>query len=423
VRAYQRWDRRDLLDRLGRALAIANRTLSLLGSDGYHCDDGVHIASEKIVAETALLLVMAAPAASGDARTAAVHRQVATRLAPLARGQSVRAGICLAPPLAREHAFAHACLSHLGYLDADLDSLLVQSLAATTASSVERLPHRQLEQDWLGRLWRPVGGSLLEDPSDVARRSALGAPLDVLAGSRGDLYGFTHSLLFATDLGARRITVRRPDDELCAEAEGVLGWCLDEQDYDLAAEILLTWPLLRHEWSPAATFGFTVLTAVEDAAGFLPSPTIDSRRYHALAAAERPRYAVAAAYHTAYAMGLLCGAILKQQWCPPRGVPAADGSSRGAAAALLEILDTPGRESHWRHHLAGLDLPQRDALGTLLLAIGLRRTAVEPNLPKMQSMLQVGQHFGLNETPAALQALELLGRALSLQGAGGASDA
>jgi hypothetical protein len=65
--------------------------------------------------------------------------------------------------------------------------------------------------------------------------------------------------------------------ERMAEAEVALARCLDEQDYDLAGEVLprivrsedfLAWPLSSRSWSAAASFGFPSSGARRGRSGF-----------------------------------------------------------------------------------------------------------------------------------------------------------
>jgi hypothetical protein len=240
--------------------------------------------------------------------------------------------------------------------------------------------------------------------------------VDVLSASRGDVYAFTHALMFLTGFGSSSTRLPRPGGALAAEAEALLGWCLDEQDYDLGAEVLLTWPLLRRPWSAGATFGFMVLMRIEDEASFLPAPTTRLERYQALEGEERSKYALATAYHTAYVMGLLCAIALQSPGSvPPAEVPVSRYRVKGAATAILEILDKDSRESHWRKYISMLTEGQQDAVTPLLFSLGLRRAMAVRNLGEMQTILRLGGRYGLLTTVAAEQAVELLARAASLK--------
>ena len=95
----------------------------------------------KILSETALLLLFASRIDEAHARIHDQIRALAEQLIPHARSEEVVAAITLTPALARECAAAHLCLSHLGYADADFDSLLARSLEA--ARRRERVPYRR----------------------------------------------------------------------------------------------------------------------------------------------------------------------------------------------------------------------------------------------------------------------------------------
>src|SRR3569833_1855631 len=97
-------------------------------------------------------------------------------------------------------------------------------------------------------------------------------PVDLLHGTREDLNAFTHALMYATCFNSAPWGINIESFEILDEAEAMLARCLDEQDYDLAGELLLAWPLTGSDWSALATFAFNVLLRVEDEASFLPSP-------------------------------------------------------------------------------------------------------------------------------------------------------
>ena len=52
--------------------------------------------------------------------------------------------------------------------------------------------------------------------------------------------------------------------------------------FDLAAELLWTWPMLGLPWSAAAIFCFALLAEVQDSHGFLPGPGYSARTCAAL---------------------------------------------------------------------------------------------------------------------------------------------
>ena len=97
--------------------------------------------------------------------------------------------------------------------------------------------------------------------------------MDLLGGSREDICAFTHALMYVRDFNNRPLRLPRAKRLILADAEAALAWCLGEQDYDLAGEVLLARPLTRTDWNAVAGFGFRVLATVEDEAGFLPAPS------------------------------------------------------------------------------------------------------------------------------------------------------
>ena len=326
------WDESDLVRRLCRALDTSARAMAALSADGY-CDPAEPrnmVQPEKVVAETAMLL-LAADAVKHHVEVRERLEAGARLLIPVARGERMRTGLTLYPALARDFAFAHTCLIRLGHPDPAFDRLVARSISARSAPGRERLPHRDLEQEWLLRLHALESSASVapQDDPHLSARSMLGRTLDALGSSRDDVYALTHAIMYVTDLGTRRPRLPRSIGAILADAEAALAWALDDQDYDLGGEILLTWPMLRRRWSASAVFGFRVLARVEDEAGFLPTPMTRVDRYLALTGDERTRYVLATAYHAIYVMGLLCAASLRHGCAPPARI------ARGRAVARL----------------------------------------------------------------------------------------
>jgi len=314
-------------------------------------------------------------------------------------------GVCLEPSLALDYSQAHACLTRLGYPDTCFDTLLRQSMNSQASVGRERTPHRMLEQQWIMEIWDP---STESDPS-VVKKSALNLPMDLLDGSREDIYAFTHALMYVSDRNIRPRRLPRQRAIILAEAEAALARCLDEQDYDLGGEVLLAWPLTGKSFSPAATFGFRVLAGVEDVVGFLPSPATRMQRLNNLHGDERASYLLASTYHTAYVMGLLSAALLQAERLPPQNIPI-HAVRRDAASPILKLLDADGRNTHWRDELYRLSDREQDALAGLFLAIALRRKTREREFAIVRELLVIGSALGLTNTPIASQAAEMLQR-------------
>jgi hypothetical protein len=240
--------------------------------------------------------------------------------------------------------------------------------------------------------------------------------MDLLNGSREDAYAFTHALMYVD-------AFPRPRRAVLAEAGGALARYLDGQDYDLAGELLLAWPLAGAPWSEAASFAFRVLARVEDLAGFLPTPSTRLARANALQGEARARYVLATAYHTAYVMGLLCAAALQPGRAPSRSTASAP-TPGGVASEILPYLSTGGQAAavrpHWMNELETLTDRQRDTLAGFLLEVALHRSVARKDFQTVCQLLALGACFGLADAPVPSQAAELLQR-VSLSGIGVAS--
>ena len=210
----------------------------VLGTEGYGGDGRDAVRPEKVLAETALLLLASRPAVTGapvDAELGARHWRLAETLVQFGRNERVAALMTLEPSVSLEHGFVHITLTQIGMPDARFDRLLEAAQAASAARSRERLPHRRLEQAWMRRLagLRDDGPDTdVADRTDVAI-SILAHPLDALASTSDDAYAFTHALMYAGDLGSRVPRLPRGQATIEADAEAALGRCLDDQDFDL----------------------------------------------------------------------------------------------------------------------------------------------------------------------------------------------
>jgi len=318
-------------------------------------------------------------------------------------------GMCMEASLALEYAQAHICLTRLGYPDPGFDAVLRKSLRSQARHGRERVPYRMLEEAWLLRSWDGTGSKRSDKYLLAARESALARPIDLLGEGRENVYAFTHALIYTTDFNVKRQPLPRPAAEILAEAEGALARCLDEEDYDLGGEVLLSWPLTKRPWSAAAAFGFRVLARVEDEAGFLPSQSTRLKRLDEMNGDERADYLLATGYHTAYVMGLLCAASLQNGMSPPTRIP--HTAYRGVSHTLiLDLLDRDPGQMHWRKEFDRLAAPERDALTGLLFAIGLRRRTLQRDFAGLRDLLSKGYQLGLADCPVASQAAELLDR-------------
>jgi len=345
----------------------------------------------KLTAETAILVRVARGSGSPD--VVAHAERVAARLRPLATDPHMRLGALMRPAAALDVAAAYLVLRE-GGADPRLDAALNGALGARSAQATERLPHRALEQEWLAGL---LGDDRRPTPGLVTA-TVLSARIDVLCGSRDDAYAFTHALMYATDFG------RHPDavpaalvPRLLPQARAALAGALDDEDWDLAGELLLTWPMLAADAGPAESTALAVLLDVADAVGTLPSATLAVTPLDGLAPADRADAIVLAGYHTAYVLAILAASLDRCRWC--------DADAAGPPLRDAWYVDDAGRPS-W------LDLPTAVRPGSAEGASELIRAAARRRAVRAHRFADLAADVSVNPTDgeSAAQSLELLER-------------
>ena len=225
---------------------------------------------EKVVAETAMLL----HAASGVRERPAVRDrfdELASLVAPHARSRRVLTEMALFPSCVYKLVVPHVLLTLLGHADEAFDTF-ARTRCVTAARFASDLPtSAHVERAWIQSLW---DGEPLAAPTERIADTFLARPFDVLAGTRDEVYGLTHLLFYLTDFGSHRpVEFTRPVDVVLAEIEALLLRFLDAEDYDLAGELLMAWPLLNVPWSPTAGFAFRVLYKLRTRWACFPAAT------------------------------------------------------------------------------------------------------------------------------------------------------
>jgi hypothetical protein len=409
-----RWDRDDLAKRVCQALDVAEQVVSRLAADGYSdaVNPCVNVKPEKVISETGVFLLAASSVHDQPHVLQKVHA-VARLLIPHARGKRMRAGICLEPALALDFAQAHACLRQIGYSDSKFDQLVIEAVQSQAFAGHERVPHRALEQHWIARKCGVDHSLSGPSASALVSMSAIGGSLDLLGARRDDVYAFTHALMFASEIRQRRTRLFRPRADLLADAEILLAGCVDDEDYDLAGEVLLAWPLTGRSWSTTATFAFRTIVYVEDEAGFLPSAGTRLDALARLNGAQRANYLLASAYHTIFVMGLLCAAALGPGHAPPSRLPAPAMPVR-RIEEFIRYLDHADFEPHWRTVFERLPARERTAVAGFLQAVAVRRAARRRDYSRIHDWVKSSAEIGIANGPLWSQAAELLKRVSAL---------
>lgn len=360
---------------------------------------------EKFISETGLLLYAAANATKASPLLCDHIKDVASALMPYARSELLLTSMRLRPVVASEMAVAHACLTHLGYPDRAFQAELEQIMAAPVASMFERVPWKVIETDWLCRIGQV---RLALDLMSAVRDCIVSKGLDALFSRREEVYAFTHALIYLTDFGQNPGPLMRPMSSVIDDADAALAGCLDDDDFDLAAEVLFTWPYLRATWTPTGTFGMLVLARVEEEVGFLPSLSLREDVFLPLDGDRRAHYVAAEAYHTAYVMGLLAAALLAFDWSPEVTIPAVDDTR--AAQHFHGLLLKRDPVPQWERHFASLQNNQQEGLASFLAAVGLRRALLQRDFRRLRAILESSLEYGPMITPTVVHAAGLLAR-------------
>ena len=400
------WKEDDLIRRVDRALDFAEAAISLV----HDADPGIDMEAleappDKIIAETAMLLravmTLQGPAVAGIRRRASV---LAARLAKHARHERVQIGVALFPALALDYGAAHIVLESAGFPDPGFSETIKNSLEATTATARERFPHRELEQAWLTSLLYASGVD-----RGIAARTSLIRGIDVISGSRDDAYSFTHALMYATDFGCRRPQSWLPPGRILSISRSALAAVIDDDDFDLAGEILLSWPFLRMEWDDTSSFVFAVLARVEDEVGVLPSLALDLHEYNELPAESRKNYVAAVAYHTAYVMGLVCASAIRAEAFPQQSLSECDAPN-DFADELIAILQREPRTPQWLKYVQTLQPPQRSACIPLMLDVAVRRALRKTQFGEAHELIAEAARRNVEPTRLCVQGAEMLNR-------------
>jgi hypothetical protein len=403
-----RWDEGDLEQRLCRALDIAGKTVTAFGVHGY-TDTETPVYSfgpEKPLAETAMLMYACAESAHRPAIAKRIG-ELAELVAPRARCERMMANIALNPALAFKFAAPHVLLTALGYADDTFDDFLKSCLASEASNGQERPPSARIERKWLTGVW--TGEHAAADWSSELDGSVLGAPLDILGGLRNDAYAWTHLLMYSTDFGNRPRRLRRTAG-LLRHGASLLVRYLDAEDYDLAGEILLAWPLTDSPWSPAAAFAFKVLAGVEDEVGTLPCGNMNLARLNALDGDDRFTYALGTAYHTAYVMGFLCAAAMRAGRRPPTTIVGPPCEWSALTDVLRYVDDTQG---HWQAAFARLDDVEQRALTPFVLDVAIVQKSRRRDYAAIDALLSLARRHGMAGSSLCRQAADLLARLAS----------
>jgi hypothetical protein len=398
---------KDLKRRIRTALRSLGAAIDLLTNPPANLDlHAIEAPPDKIAAEAAILIREIASVPDQELSCEALR--LAGRLRVFASSPRIVTALAIRPAVALDLAAPHVLLSSLGICDADVEAALTRSLRSDVSGVRERLPHRALEQDWLDAL--RTGNYCIER---WVADTAVVRGLDLLGANRDDLYAFTHALAYSTDFGRWQPPKVIDSEHAASLADSALAAVLDADDFDLAAELLLTWPCLGLPMSNTAYFAFQVLKRVEDDAGILPSLSISMDDIERQPPDTRSAYATAVSYHTAFVMGILCAVLLRRK--PEHGAIAEEPAFLPVTRELLNSLKCGKNNVQWMSNIENQPESMQAEITPFLMDIALFREVRNMKLASARDLLLRAITQGVPGTFFALQVSEALSRIAASQ--------
>lgn len=385
---------------------VAYATINLFSSLGYAdpARDELSFGIDKPMAETAMLIYAASACRTHENIKTRINR-IATKLGSCARTDEVALNIALHPSQAIKLSLPHILLSKLGYPDADFEKLVAVTIAEQERCGDDKTRSAIYESQWIANLRNK--DSNLADQSLNARKSFLFSPVDLIGGRREDAYGFTHLMMYSTDFGFCPTDLNLDTGFAIDQASSLLAKCVGTEDYDLAGELLLTWPYLRAKWDPQSAFAYRLLTSIEGEVGHLPCANIDLRHLSTLDGKEHDRYALASSYHTIYVTGFLAAALLGPGMTPPDKIIGA-GPSAPCIDRVMEHLDVS--QAHWYPLFLSLSNSEKEALARFIFDLGISQACIARDYSRLAKILSLETDAELDDSLLSVQAKQLLSR-------------
>lgn len=394
-----------LADRLANSLDFSKRTIQHLIIDGHSAPEDApwYVRPEKIIAESAFLLAFTKEGKIYE-QVSEAFTDLVELLEPLARSKAMLMNICLKPALALDYAHSHICMNYVGYPDKNFDAAIKDALKSEAAEGIERTPYRMLEREWLRSIW---DGQHSEDGFKFwIPLSCLKHQVDLFSEGSDGVYALTHAIMYAT-FGGKEISGLDATEQLLT-VEALLVRFMDEQNYDIAGELLMAWPLLRKPMTPAAKFAMECMIEIEERVGFLPAPGLDRSKVEGKEIGERRTYIYSINYHTVMVMGLLCGSLLGNTDCAEIKANEVDHSMEMENWLMNELHG--GKQPHWMEFYLKLKLVHKQALIPWLYQVFLMRHVIDRKYMHVKKMLELSNGSSLEALPVSRQAKELLHR-------------
>ncbi len=354
-----------LVQQLKVVLEFARRNLRQLDRNSSIWTDDIDpyvSVIDKVVVETALLVLIASRVAPESQELGEGTTELAGELAKVARSERNQVMLLRYPHTAASLGISHVILTCLGHRDAVFDVLVDRAFESGHVHAVERLPYRLADLRWLCGLRRPEAPPAFED---LVPHTMLVTGAHPIYMSVADVYALTHDLMYISDFGCRPLSSLVDVQRVSAMVDAALAWHIGTQNFDVLAELLLGAALLGGSWSPYARLAWCLLATTWDEFGFLPCPTFQGKEFSMLTGDDAAAYAFKHTYHTTYVAGILCAVLLRHPehdatpalWTGPTPVlPDVLRRSEEAIAGAFEFCRAVPASLNWTFgEIAALD--------------------------------------------------------------------
>jgi hypothetical protein len=293
--------------------------------------------TDKLVAETALLLLVASRAPFVAERSGRIVSLAGalTRFARTPRHFALLAG---SPQAVLGVGLAHIALTALGFADPLFDEAVAEALNDPAIEAVDRPTFRQLELGWL----RGLHAHAEPDFGAHLQASLLRQKLHPAWMRREDAYAATHTAMYLTDFGRLPLPPVIPGDRLAYFTDHALSWCAASRDWDLLAEVLIAGLAARQ---PAAGHGWALRLLAQRFAehGAVFGPNVDDLSIPTGREWMRNSELLLHAYHPTFVYGILCALELSASNGQHRPPATAEPGQAAVEGALIMLI----REGPW----------------------------------------------------------------------------
>ncbi|HKB51906.1 MAG TPA: hypothetical protein VKC63_10815 [Solirubrobacterales bacterium] len=282
------------------------RHLTLLQQDGPDADGKLETFVDKVVAETALLILLAHRVPCLTSGQGGKLDELASLVSPYARSDRNAVMMMRFPQSVPTLGFAHIALTGAGYSDAQFDKVIRQCMETGQVVCFERIPFRFAELLWQHEV---LGVKAEYSRGEVDGLSIASTSPNPCFGLREQAYQLTHALMYATDFGRDPRQLRDRQQMLMRTLDGFLTWTSTAEDFDLVCELLVGIECLGGRWSPAALVAGTQVWQTWSRLGYVPDINYDEGKHRSLTGSAATAYAIRRTYHTTYVLGILSALV------------------------------------------------------------------------------------------------------------------